>query len=279
MSITAYNGITIPSFMYGTAWKKEATTQLVQQAVASGFTAIDTANQLIHYQEALVGDALLELAKQGVKRESLFLQTKFTSVNGQDHRTPYDVMADLTTQVAQSFDSSLSHLHTDYLDSYVLHGPYYRRGLGKEDWEVWAAIEALYDAGKTRMIGVSNVSAEQLALLCEKARHKPMVVQNRCYAAFGWDQEVRALCRTHNLIYQGFSLLTANREVFTEPAIRAMAAKYQTGLAQIVFRFSQQIGMLPLTGTTNQQHMAEDLQCERFTLSPDELALIETIGQ
>lgn len=279
MSITAYNGITIPSFMYGTAWKKEATTQLVQLAVASGFTAIDTANQLIHYQEALVGDALLELAKQGVKRESLFLQTKFTSVNGQDHRTPYDVTADLTTQVAQSFDSSLSHLHTDYLDSYVLHGPYYRRGLGKEDWEVWAAIEALYDAGKTRMIGVSNVSAEQLALLCEKARHKPMVVQNRCYAAFGWDQEVRALCRTHNLIYQGFSLLTANREVFTEPAIRAMAAKYQTGLAQIVFRFSQQIGMLPLTGTTNQQHMAEDLQCERFTLSPDELALIETIGQ
>ena len=279
MSITAYNGITIPSFMYGTAWKKEATTQLVQLAVASGFTAIDTANQLIHYQEALVGDALLELAKQGVKRESLFLQTKFTPVNGQDHRTPYDATADLTTQVAQSFDSSLGHLHTDYLDSYVLHGPYYRRGLGKEDWEVWAAIEALYDAGNTRMIGVSNVSAEQLALLCEKARHKPMVVQNRCYAAFGWDKEVRALCRQHNLIYQGFSLLTANREVFIEPAIRAMAAKYQTGLAQIVFRFSQQIGMLPLTGTTNQQHMTEDLQCERFTLSPDELSLIETIGQ
>lgn len=279
MTLKAYNGIAIPSFMYGTAWKKEATTQLVQSAVTSGFTAIDTANQLIHYQEALVGDALLALTAQGFKRESLFLQTKFTSVDGQDHRTPYDANADLTTQVNQSFSSSLSHLHTEYLDSYVLHGPYSRRGLGAADWEVWAAIEALYDAGKTRMIGVSNVSAEQLALLCEKARHKPMVVQNRCYAAFGWDKEVRALCRTHNLIYQGFSLLTANREVFIEPAIRAMAAKYQTGLAQIVFRFSQQVGMLPLTGTTNQQHMIEDLECERFTLTPDELALIETIGQ
>lgn len=279
MTLKAYNGISIPSFMYGTAWKKEATTQLVQLAVTSGFTAIDTANQLIHYQEALVGEALLALAAQGFKRESLFLQTKFTSVDGQDHRTPYDAKADLTTQVSQSFLSSLSHLHTEYLDSYVLHGPYSRRGLGAADWEVWAAIEALYDAGKTRMIGVSNVSAEQLALLCEKARHKPMVVQNRCYAAFGWDKEVRTLCRAHSLIYQGFSLLTANREVFIEPAIRAMAAKYQTGLAQIVFRFSQQVGMLPLTGTTNQQHMTEDLQCERFTLTPDELALIETIGQ
>ncbi len=279
MSITAYNGVTIPSFMYGTAWKKEATTQLVQLAVASGFTAIDTANQLIHYQEALVGEALLELAKQGVTRESLFLQTKFTPVNGQDHRTPYDAAADLTTQVAQSFQSSLTHLHTDYLDSYVLHGPYARRGLSDADWEVWAAIESFYDSGKTKMIGISNVSAEQLSLLCAKARHKPMVVQNRCYAAFGWDKDVRELCRTHKLIYQGFSLLTANREVFTEPAIRSMAAKYQTGLAQIVFRFSQQVGMLPLTGTTNQQHMKEDLQCERFTLAPDELALIETIGQ
>ena len=279
MSITAYNGVTIPSFMYGTAWKKEATTQLVQLAVASGFTAIDTANQLIHYQEALVGEALLELAKQGVTRESLFLQTKFTPVNGQDHRTPYDAAADLTTQVAQSFQSSLAHLHTDYLDSYVLHGPYARRGLSDADWEVWAAIESFYDSGKTKMIGISNVSAEQLSLLCAKARHKPMVVQNRCYAAFGWDKDVRELCRTHKLIYQGFSLLTANREVFTEPAIRSMAAKYQTGLAQIVFRFSQQVGMLPLTGTTNRQHMTEDLQCERFTLAPDELALIETIGQ
>jgi len=278
MAITAYNGIAIPSFMYGTAWKKEATASLVQLAVTSGFTAIDTANQLIHYQEALVGEALLALANQGFKRESLFLQTKFTSVDGQDHRTPYDAKADLTTQVNQSFQSSLAHLHTDYLDSYVLHGSYSRRGLGQADWEVWAAIESLYDSGKTKMIGISNVSAEQLSSLCAKARQKPMVVQNRCYAAFGWDKEVREICKTQNIIYQGFSLLTANREVFVDPAVRAIAAKYGTGLAQIVFRFAMQIGMLPLTGTTNPQHMKDDLAADQFTLSPDELHAIETIG-
>lgn len=278
MAITAYNGITVPAFMYGTAWKKEATARLVQLAVASGFRAIDTANQLIHYQEALVGDALLELAKQGVARDTLFLQTKFTSVDGQDHRTPYDAKAGLATQVHQSFQSSLAHLHTDYLDSYVLHGPYSRRGLGNADWEVWAAIEALYDSGKTKMIGISNVSAEQLSLLCAKARHKPMVVQNRCYAAFGWDKAVRELCKAEHIIYQGFSLLTANREVFVDPAVRAMAVTHGTGLAPIVFRFAMQIGMVPLTGTSNSQHMAEDLACDQFTLSPDELHAIETIG-
>src|SRR5918996_2570748 len=114
MTLTAYNQVPIPSFMYGTAWKKEATKELVQLAVESGFTAIDTANQLIHYQEALVGEALESLAKKGIKREALFLQSKFTSVDGQDHRTPYDASADLTTQVRQSFESSLIHLDTDY---------------------------------------------------------------------------------------------------------------------------------------------------------------------
>ena len=278
MSLTAYNTVSVPSFMYGTAWKKEATTQLVQLAVATGFTAIDTANQLIHYQEALVGDALLALAQHGVPRDRLFLQTKFTPTNGQDHRTPYDASATLTTQVTQSFDSSLTHLHTEYLDSYVLHGPYQRQGMGSADWEVWAAIEGLYQSGKTKMIGISNVTAEQLTQLCNKAGVKPMVVQNRCYAALGWDKEVREICRTHGIIYQGFSLLTANREVFAEPGIRAIAQRLGTGLAQVVFRFAMQIGMLPLTGTTNQQHMKEDLQAEQLALTAEDMQVIETIG-
>ena len=278
MSLTTYNNVSVPSFMYGTAWKKEATTQLVQFAVAAGFTAIDTANQLIHYQEALVGEALLALAQQGVARDRLFLQTKFTSTNGQDHRTPYDASADLTTQVMQSFDSSLAHLHTDYLDSYVLHGPYQRQGLGAADREVWAAIEGLYRSGKTKMIGISNVTAEQLAQLCAEAAVKPMMVQNRCYAALGWDKAVREICRDHSIIYQGFSLLTANQGIFAEPAIRAIARRLGTGLAQVVFRFAMQVGMLPLTGTTNPQHMKEDLQAEQLTLTDEDMQVIETIG-
>src|SRR5277367_5345245 len=131
MPLTASNQVSVPSFMYGTAWKKEATTKLVQQALESGFKAIDTANQLKHYDEKLVGQALLTAYKSGVKRESLFLQTKFTSKDGQDNRLPYDPKADLGTQVKQSMDSSLEHLHTDYVDSYVLHGPHFAQGLGE----------------------------------------------------------------------------------------------------------------------------------------------------
>lgn len=278
VNMTTYNHVSVPTFMYGTAWKKEATTGLVLQAIEAGFTAIDTANQLVHYDEARVGDALVKVTQQGIRRDALFLQTKFTPINGQDHRLPYDARASITTQVEQSFASSLAHLHTDYLDSYVLHGPYSRRGLGSEDWEVWSAIESLYESGKTKMIGVSNVSAEQLTQLCLKAKHKPMVVQNRCYAAFGWDKEIREICRAHHIIYQGFSILTANRDVFIDPEIRAMAARYDATLPQLIFRFATQVGMLPLTGTTNPQHMKEDLQSDRFTLRSEEVQQIEAIG-
>ena len=277
--MVSYNDVVMPAFMYGTAWKEEQTARLVELAVDSGFTAIDTANQLIHYQEALVGEALLALAKKGVKRESLFLQTKFTSVSGQDHRTPYDQSADLPTQVKQSFDSSLKHIHTDYLDSYVLHGPHSRWGLNQADWDVWATMETYLGAGKTKIIGISNVQANQLQELCEKASVKPMVVQNRCYAVMGWDKEVREICKAQGIIYQGFSLLTANQDVLRDPQVWEIAKRVEANPLQVIFRFALQIGMLPVTGTTNEQHMKDDLAVlTQFELSTDDVQKIESIG-
>jgi diketogulonate reductase-like aldo/keto reductase len=128
------------------------------------------------------------------------------------------------------------------------------------------------------MIGISNVVAGQLTELCAHAKHKPMVVQNRCYAALGWDKEVRDICRAHSIIYQGFSLLTANRDVLADPTVRAIAQRLETGVAQVIFRFAMQIGILPLTGTTNPHHMKEDLAAEHLMLSEEDMRYIETAG-
>jgi len=268
---------TSPSFIYGTAWKEDATTELVVRAVGVGFRAIDTANQPWHYSEPLVGDALKIIAGAGVDRSSLFVQTKFTPVDGHDHRVPYDPELDLKGQVAQSFESSLRHLHTDYLDSYLLHGPYSSRGLGNSDWEVWGAIEEIHRSGRARLIGISNVKAEQLNLLIAKASIKPMVVQNRCYANRGWDREVRAICRDHGITYQGFSLLTANRNVVRHPIVVSVARRLGVQAEQVIFKFAMQVGMVPLTGTKDAVHMREDLKVSAIQLTQDEVDLIESI--
>jgi diketogulonate reductase-like aldo/keto reductase len=266
-----------PAFIYGTAWKKEATTGLVRTAIKTGFRAIDTANQPRHYSEPFVGEALAALASEGVTRDSIFLQTKFTPVGGHDHRIPYDQNADLATQVNQSFESSLRNLRTDRVNSYLLHGPYSYPGLGREDWQVWGAIESIYKSGRAGMIGISNVNAMQLSALVEKASVKPMAVQNRCFANQGWDRNVRQICQQQGIMYQGFSLLTANPHVLYDPRVIAIAKRVGVDTPQVIFRFAIQAGMVPLTGTSSPDHMKQDLTVYDFELSSDEVTLIESI--
>ncbi|HEY6559084.1 MAG TPA: aldo/keto reductase [Polyangiaceae bacterium] len=263
-------GIAVPSMIYGTAWKEERTAELTQLALEAGFSAIDTANQRKHYFEAAVGEAV---AQSGMARSELFLQSKFTYARGQDHRLPYDPKAPFAEQVRQSFASSLEHLRTDYLDSYVLHGPASRSLLVGADWEVWSAMEDLQRANKVRLLGVSNVELEQLRGLCEKAR--PAFVQNRCYASHGWDREVRAFCRDNDVVYQGFSLLTANRAQLAAPPVTRAAVRTGRTAAQVIFAFARQLGMIPLTGTSDPRHMQQDL--EAFELRDEEVAAIERI--
>jgi diketogulonate reductase-like aldo/keto reductase len=241
--------------------------------LAAGFRAIDTANQRKHYHEAGVGAAL---AAAGIPRDELFVQTKFTFRDGQDHRLPYDPAASIGVQVEQSFASSLDHLGLDRLDSLVLHGPSQARGLGDADRDAWRAMEALARAGRVTHIGTSNIRADQLAELIEFAAIAPSFVQNRCYASRGWDAAVRELCRTHGIAYQGFSLLTANRHIVSHPEVAAIARRHDKTPAQIILRFARDLGMIALTGTSSREHMAHDLAVEDFTLDDDERSAIAT---
>src|SRR6266436_2833423 len=176
----------VPDFLYGTAWKEERTAALVELALRAGFRGIDTANQRRHYFEEGVGQGLAAAYRAGlVARADLFLQTKFTYQRGQDHRLPYDAAARLSVQVAQSMASSLEHLRTDYVDSYVLHGPSSGYDWTEADAEVWEAMRKERDAGRTRLLGLSNVSLEQLAQMAAVHSEGPAFVQNRCYARLG----------------------------------------------------------------------------------------------
>ena len=272
-------GVAVPSIMYGTAWKEERTEALTSDAIACGFRAIDTANQRKHYVEAGVGAAVGGAVASGsVTREQLFLQTKFTWPRGQDHRLPYDPNADLATQVHQSIDSSLKHLGVTRIDSYILHSPSRGYGLAEADWEIWRAMEEAVRAGRVGLLGVSNISSEQLAALVGGVKTAPAFVQNRCFARKRWDADVRALCETHDIVYQGFSLLTANPQVLSSPRLIAIARRHGKTVAQVVFRFAIELGMLPLTGTTNSLHMRQDLDIFGFTLSDEDIKIMLELG-
>jgi diketogulonate reductase-like aldo/keto reductase len=275
---TDVHDVRVPTFIYGTAWKGDDTAHLTRMALDAGFRGIDTANQRRHYHEAGVGEALAAaLAAGTLRREDVFLQTKFTYLGGQDHRLPYDPRAPLATQVEQSFASSLQHLGVDYLDSYVLHGPSVARGLSAHDWETWAAMERVHAAGKTRLLGVSNVNVEQLAELWAGVSTKPAIVQNRCFAVMGWDRAVRRFCSERGILYQGFSLLTANPEVLHHPQVHEIASRAGRTVPQVIFRFAIQLGIVALTGTTSAAHMAEDLGIYDFALEPNEVQTLEQL--
>ncbi|MGZ3694610.1 MAG: aldo/keto reductase family protein [Bdellovibrionota bacterium] len=294
-----------PKFFYGTAWKEDLTEGCVYDALSVGFRAIDTANQRKHYNEEGVGAALLRAYRQlGLKREDLFLQTKFTYARGQDHRKPYDENDPFKVQVQHSFESSLKHLHTDYLDSYVLHGPSSDSGITDTDWEVWAKMEELKKSGGIRNLGVSNISYEQLAELHSGASVKPLFVQNRCFADKKWDKKIRDFCREHGIFYEGFSLLTANAKYiggdFKRPAnrnvpqlqfaegdpaqlgvdskVREILEQTQKNMQQIIFRFCRQVGIIPIIGTRSPEHMKHDLDIETFILSEAQVQVLENIA-
>jgi diketogulonate reductase-like aldo/keto reductase len=259
------SGIAMPRLLYGTAWKKDKTADLVTKAVKYGFRGIDTACQPKHYNEAGVGEALQKLASEGITRKDLYIQTKFTPSNGQDPLTiPYDRRAPLSEQIAQSFEVSKKNLGVSYVDGLVLHSPL-------ENFDrtmiAWQAMEQIYNQEGTKQIGISNCyDLEILKQLYTAAIIKPTILQNRFYQDTDYDHEIRKWCQERKIIYQSFWTLTANPQILLSEPVQEAAQTHQKTPAQIFFRALVDIGIVPLTGTCSDRHMKEDLEIFNFNL-------------
>ncbi|MBF0194992.1 MAG: aldo/keto reductase, partial [Magnetococcales bacterium] len=262
-----------PKIIYGTAWKKELTAGLVTKAIEHGFRGIDTACQPKHYNETGVGEGLVAGFKSGVKREEIYLQTKFTPKNGQDpKRIPYDPSASLSKQVEQSFQQSLINLQVSYIDCLALHSP-----LNTPDklMEVWQAMEVIFHDGGIKQLGICNCyDIRVLEYLFKSASIKPAVVQNRFYSKTNYDGTIREFCNKNNIIYQSFWTLTANPHVLASATMQKIAKKMQLTPAQIFFHYLTQLGISPLTGTTSPLHMDQDLAIFDFELTTDDCEVI-----
>ncbi|KLT42284.1 Aldo/keto reductase, partial [Cutaneotrichosporon oleaginosum] len=249
--------------VYGTAWKKERTADLVYTALKAGFRGIDTACQPKHYREDLVGVGLQRALADGlVTRDELYLQTKYTSIDGQDRAQalPYDLRAPVGEQVAQSVARSLQNWGVDALDAVVLHSPLRTRAA---TLEAYRALEACVGEGKIGRLGVSNIyDADELAWLIAQAQVPVSVVQNRWYEGNGWDWPIYDLCQKHGIAYQSFWTLTGSPSLLASAPLRALASRKGCTPEQAVYRLCQLWNITPLCGSTNETHMKEALAVE-----------------
>ncbi|EER27566.1 aldo-keto reductase, putative [Coccidioides posadasii C735 delta SOWgp] len=283
LRVAGTEAASIPVFLYGTAWKKDRTADLVYQALCNGFTAIDTAGQPKHYREDLVGEGIRRAISEGkVKRENIFIQTKYTSIGGQDpDNMPYNPASSITEQVHASIKSSLRNLRPlddpsskdkTYLDALVLHSPLPTM---EQTLEAWAACEE-YVPDKIRHLGISNCTLPVLSALHRTARVKPAVVQNRFYRDTHFDGPVRQYCRENSIIYQSFWTLTANPDlVYSEP-VGVLAQQVGISPQAALYCFVLGLGnTVILNGTKNEGRMVADLQApkkvERFSTEQPEV--------
>ena len=268
--------VRVPRIIYGTAWKEAATEKLVSLALRNGFRGFDTACQPKHYHEAGVGAGIAAGMKTGLTRPDLYLQTKFTSLSGQDpNRVPYDPKAPLPGQVEQSVAASLENLRTDYLDCVLLHSP---MPIMAQTLLVWSTLESFVDSGQVRQLGISNCyRLADLEGLYRASRIKPAVLQNRFYTDTLYDREIRIYCKQSRIIYQSFWTLSANPHLLTHNTVTALASKHKRTAAQILFRYLVAIGVVPLTGTKSEAHMRDDLAIFSFELTDDELSAMDAL--
>ncbi|KAK4186571.1 NADP-dependent oxidoreductase domain-containing protein [Podospora australis] len=249
----------MPPMLYGTAWKKERTADLVYEAIKAGFRGIDTAAMKKHYNEAGTGEGISRAIAEGiVSRKDLWIQTKFTP--GDEAFSPQD---SIPSQISASVHASLSNLSTPYIDALVLHSPFPSL---QDTLKAFAALNPFIESRQILSVGISNTPFPILeALHSSLVSHpqlQPKIVQNRFRAGeYNWDLQTRNFCKERYIKYQGFWTLTGNPGVWqTREFVGRIAEGAVVGRAEAWYSLMLEEGITVLNGTTSQEHMKGDLE-------------------
>lgn len=256
------NGVRVPKLGFGT-WllEGEAATQATKDAIACGYRFIDTAQA--YGNEAEVGRAVREC---GVPRDELFVASK--------------IAAELKDEkaAAASIDETLSKMGLDYLDQMIIHAPqpwaefratddhFYEGNLA-----AWAALEAACDAGKVRVIGVSNFKQDDLRNIQEHGRIQPAVNQILCHVGHV-PQDLVDYCQAADILVEAYSPI-AHGEANRLQGVQALADKYGVSVAQLCLRFLLQLGMAPLPKATSEKHIRANAELD-FEISAEDMAAL-----
>ena len=257
------NNIEIPKLGYGTFQTpdNQSGIEAIVNALKVGYRHIDTAQS--YKNEESVGKAI-ELA--GVAREALFITTKIAnSVDGFE-------------ETINALDESLKKLRLDYLDLVLIHWPSPKRF--RDHWqlrnsETWRALEEYYKQGKIKAIGVSNFKKHHIVELLKTATVVPAVNQIRLCPG---DVDVQTIdfCREYNMLLEGYSPLGQGL-VFDIKEIKSLADKYHKNVAQIVLKWSLQMGFLPLPKSVTLERIQANIDIFDFQLEEDDMTMLTNL--
>ncbi|MEN2766940.1 aldo/keto reductase [Ornithinibacillus xuwenensis] len=258
---TLHNGVKMPWLGIG-VFKVEEGPELVHAvkvAIKHGYRSIDTA--AIYENESGVGQAIQEgLHEAGITREELFVTSKVWN-------------ADLGYEsTIAAFEASLNKLGLDYLDLYLIHWP-----VEEKYMDAWKALETLYKQGKVRAIGVSNFQVHHLETLMKDAEIKPMVNQVECHPRLT-QKELMEFCLEHEIQLEAWSPLMQG-QLFENPVLQEIAAKYNRSVAQIIIRWDLQNGIVTIPKSTKAHRIIENASVFDFELSKEDMAIIDALNQ
>jgi len=130
----------------------------------------------------------------------------------------------------------------------------------QETMLVWRVFESFVAEGKVRELGISNCyDLETFTAIYDQALIKPSALQNRFYADSDFDVNLRQFCKDKNIMYQSFWTLSGNRSALATAQIRKLATVKKLTPQTLMYAFMMTIGHTPLSGTTSDQHMTEDV--------------------
>lgn len=256
------NGTTVPGMGFGTCRiEDEKIADIVEKAVGVGYRHIDTGSA--YGNERGVGKGI---RNSGIAREDIFLTTK---------AWPYEMGYD---NILRAFDGSMNRLGLDYVDLYLVHFPVMRDHY--EDWQdfllkTWRAFEKIYNEGRAKAIGVSNFTDKHLAVLQDHAEVSPVINQIEFHP--GWTQfDTLRFCAEHDIAVSAWSPL-GQGALLQSPVLKAMAAKYEKSVAQLILRWVLQHNVLPIVESKNPNRMKENTEIFDFSISSMDMKVIDEL--